>query len=449
MKDRLLCNALIVNEGREFLGCIGISDGKITTVIRGNASDEVKSKYREISDLTGKIILPGVIDSHVHFREPGLTHKADIFTESRAGASGGVTSVFEMPNTKPPTVTNKALEEKQSIASRNSAVNYAFYIGGAADNLEELKSCDYKSVPGIKVFLGTSTGNMAVTNQDTLKEIFSLGRLVAVHCEDEETIRANAAEAKAQFPDGVPIEMHALIRNAEACEKSTRAAISLAEECGTRLHICHISTAREVEILRSLPEELRGRVTGEACVNHLWFDDTAYSHKGSRVKWNPAVKSIADRDALRRGVADGVISVVSTDHSPHLLREKEGDALTAASGGPLIEHSLLSMLELAKEGVFPLTTVAQTMAHNQAELFKIKDRGFIREGCFADLVIVDPKKKTIVAAENLKTKCRWSPFEGTEFSHRIDETIVNGESVWKAGKIKDDLKPGRPLEFMV
>ncbi len=449
MKERLLCNALIVNEGREFIGCIGISDGKIDAVIRGNASEEIKSQYSELSDLTGKIVLPGVIDSHVHFREPGLTHKADIFTESRAAASGGVTSFFDMPNTKPPTVTVKSLKEKQIIASNNSVINYAFYIGGAADNIDELWKCDYKYVPGIKVFLGTSTGNMAVTEQDTLKKIFSLGRLVAVHCEDEETIRSNAFEAKKKYPDGVPIEMHPVIRNAEACEKSTRAAIKLAEECGTRLHICHISTAREVELLHTLSGKIKNNVTGEACVNHLWFEDSAYALKGSRVKWNPAVKSVYDREALRKGVSDGIISVVSTDHSPHQLSEKEGDALTAASGGPLIEHSLLAMLELSCQNVFSLTTIAQAMAHNQAVLFKIKERGFIRKGYFADLVVIDPRKNTVITQESLKTKCGWSPFEGMEFSHKIDETIVNGQSVWKDGKIKDDHIYSRPLEFRV
>lgn len=424
----LLANAIIINENRRFKGYVRIVDGIITEVAEGRYS----GPDTDVTDLDGCWLIPGVIDSHVHFREPGLTDKADIRSESRAAAAGGVTSFFDMPNCRPATVTADAWRDKMARAAKDSAVNYAFYIGATADNIDTLRDADYRHTPGVKLFLGQSTGSMQVTGE-ALDSIFSLPRIISVHSEGQGIIDANAKAIAAEYPDGeVPVERHPDIRNAEACLKCTREAVERAERLGTRLHILHITTADELQFLaadRPLEEK---SVTAEACVAHLWFDADDYRSLGARIKCNPAVKDSRHRLALLQAVADGRIDVVSTDHAPHRLADKEGGALKAASGMPSIQFSLQAMTELSLQGHFPMERVVEVMAHNQARLFGIERRGFIRPGYYADLTVIDPRRPMTVTPDVIVSKCGWSPYEGVTFSTTIAATYVNGRPAGEA-----------------
>ncbi len=442
--SKIYFGGLVVTGSGSFPGYVGVEGERIVTVGEGVPSEEILNHFSEREDLQGKWIMPGVIDDQVHFRDPGLTHKADIETESRAALAGGVTSFMDMPNTNPQTVTVDAWEAKMRRAEEASYANYAFFIGATKDNLEELEKADYSRIPGVKVFLGASTGNMLVDDEEALDQIFSLGRLVAIHSEDEETIRRNAAAACERFGDDVPVTEHPNIRSREACAKSTRRAIERAERLGTRLHVLHLSTADEAAMLQPGDVEEK-KITGEVCVHHLWFTDADYERLGSRIKWNPAVKTAADREALRAAANDGRIDVVATDHAPHLLSEKAGGALKAASGGPFVQFSLPVMLELAREGVFTKEKVVELMCENPARLFGVKDRGFLRPGAYADLVIVDPEKPFTVTKETILSKCGWSPIEGETLSHSVVKTILNGAEAYSEGQFAP--RSARALEF--
>lgn len=446
MNDTIIYNALLINEGEKFKGYV-VTDGPvIARVGRGDASADLIAACREAVDARGSYLLPGVIDDQVHFRDPGLVHKGDIATESIAAVAGGVTSFMDMPNTKPPTVTQKALREKLQHASEVSAANYSFFIGATNDNMRELLECDYKITPGVKLFLGSSTGNMLVDEESTLDRIFSeVPAIIAVHSEDEATIRANRQRYESECGGSVPVEMHPLIRSREACVLSTRRAIERAERCNTRLHVLHVSTADEVAMFSDapLPEK---RITAEVCVHHLWFCDEDYARLGSRIKMNPAVKSRADRDALRQGLRDGRIDIVATDHAPHLPAEKEGDALTAASGAPMVQFSLPVMLELADMGVFTHQLVVDKMCHAPARLYDIMGRGFIREGYMADLVLVKPGEAYTVTDDMVLSRCGWTPLAGTTLHNRVTDTWVNGHRACRDGKV-DDIVRGTELRY--
>ena len=423
----------VINEGKRRKANIYIEEGKIARIV---ATDEKFSPSSDTTliDATGCYIMPGAIDDQVHFREPGLTHKAEIATESRAAVAGGVTSFMEMPNTSPQTTDRVAWQWKMDRAAATSAANYAFFPGGTNDNSDELLKFDPTRIPGVKLFLGSSTGNMLVDDAATLRRLFTeLPFLIAVHCESEKMIRANRERFVAEHGEELGIEYHARIRSAEACYESSRKAVELARECGTRLHLLHLSTAYEVALLDRGELEQK-RITGEACVHHLWFTDADYATLGNRIKWNPAVKTEADRRAIRQAVADGVINIVATDHAPHLPAEKEGSCLKAASGGPMVQHSLLLMLEMASQGLFTPEMVVDRMAHSPARLFHIDRRGFIREGYHADIAIVRPNAPWVVTPETLLSKCGWSPMEGTTLSHQVEYTFVNGCLAYYDGK---------------
>lgn len=422
MNDTIIYNALLINEGEKFKGYV-VTDGPvIARVGRGDASADLIAACREAVDARGSYLLPGVIDDQVHFRDPGLVHKGDIATESIAAVAGGVTSFMDMPNTKPPTVTQKALREKLQHASEVSAANYSFFIGATNDNMRELLECDYKITPGVKLFLGSSTGNMLVDEESTLDRIFSeVPAIIAVHSEDEATIRANRQRYESECGGSVPVAMHPLIRSREACVLSTRRAIERAERCNTRLHVLHVSTADEVAMFSDapLPEK---RITAEVCVHHLWFCDEDYARLGSRIKMNPAVKSRADRDALRQGLRDGRIDIVATDHAPHTPAEKQGDIFTAMSGAPMVQFSLPLMLEL-----YPAAEVARRMAAAPAALYGIEGRGQLSPGYFADLVLVERRAEPhIITDADVASPCGWTPATGLAVNHRVARTIVNG-----------------------
>lgn len=438
----LIKNATVVNENNSTVTDVLLQNGKIEKI-----ETNLMQEGAQIIDATGLHLLPGVIDDQVHFREPGLTHKADLYTESRAAVAGGITSFMEMPNTNPQSVTQSLLQEKYDRAAEVSPANYSFFMGATNNNLEEVLKTDPRHVCGIKVFMGSSTGNMLVDNQDVLKELFSSTKmLIATHCEDEATIRENMAKAKQQYGENVPMTMHPIIRSEEACYRSSSMAAELANKYNTRLHILHISTAKELSIFSNEKPLSEKNLTAEACIHHMWFDDSYYSTKGSLIKWNPAVKTANDRDAIRAAVNNNVIDVVATDHAPHLLSEKENSYFDAPSGGPLVQHSLLAMLDLVKEGVFTLEKVVQKMSHHVAELFRIEERGYIREGYAADLVLVNLNKPQEVIREELLYKCKWSPFEGHTFSSSIEKTFVNGNIVFEDGKVLDQTR-GERLRF--
>jgi dihydroorotase len=440
----LIKSALIINENQSFTGSVLISGDKIEKVFK---SGELLPEVASVIDASGKYLMPGVIDDQVHFREPGLTHKADIHSESRAAVAGGVTSFMDMPNTMPLTITLDVLEEKYRIGAEKSVVNYSFYMGATNENIEEIKKVDPTKVCGVKVFMGSSTGNMLVDNKETLSRIFAeVPMLIATHCEDEATIQKNKAFYKEKYGDDLPVRFHPLIRDAEACYLSSSFAVELARKFNARLHVLHISTAKEMALFSSdLPLKDK-KITAEVCVHHLWFCDEDYEKYGNRIKWNPAIKSKTDRDALIQALIDDKIDVVATDHAPHLLREKEGNCLKAASGGPLIQFSLLVMLEMVKKGILSKELVVRKMCHAPAELYRVKNRGFIREGYFADLVLINPDSPHIVNQEDVLSRCGWSPFEGQEFSHQVEKTFVNGELVYDQGEIKEDYR-GMRLEF--
>lgn len=433
MKSVILKSGTIVNEGQQFVADILIKNGRIEK-IASIISNEINAD--EI-DVSGKLILPGCIDDQVHFREPGLTHKGDIQSESRAAVAGGITSYMEQPNTKPTSTTIEELEKKYHRASEVSIANYSFNMGATNDNLEELKRVSKTSVAGIKIFMGSSTGNMLVDESSTLEGIFQLDHQLITHCEDEATIQANLLAATEKYGENIPMSMHPLIRSEESCYLSSSAAVDLAKKYGSRLHVFHISTAKELALFdNSIPLEQK-KITAEACIHHLWFSDEQYAEKGTYIKWNPAVKKASDRDAIFQAVLDNKIDVIATDHAPHTIEEKENSYLNAPSGGPLVQHALLAMLEKVGEGKISIERVVEKMAHAPAILFRIEERGYIREGYWADLVVVDPAKNYLVSKENILYKCAWSPFEGVNFSNSIDMTFVNGNLVYRNGVVLD------------
>lgn len=442
MTSILIANARIVNENAETTGDLFIKNGRIEAVggdLAGKGGDRVL-------DAGGKVVMPGMIDDQVHFREPGLTHKGNIHTESRAAVAGGITSFMDMPNTKPAAVTRGVLEEKFRIAERSALGNYSFYLGGANDNIDEIRRLDPRAACGVKVFMGASTGNMLVDDPATLEKIFAEApTLVATHCEDTPTIARNEAEYRARCGDDVPMAHHPEIRNAEACWKSSSLAVDLARRHGIRLHILHLTTARELELLSNAPLEEK-QITAEVCVHHLFFSDRDYEAKGSLIKCNPAIKAQGDREALVRAVVDGKIDVFGTDHAPHTRKEKAGGYFEAPSGLPLAQHALPALLEHYHEGAFSLGLIAEKAAHAPASLFQIKDRGFIREGYWADLVIIDVDKAQKVRLEDVLYRCGWSPFEGLEFRSSIDATIVSGHLAYHDGRILEGAN-GMRLEF--
>lgn len=433
----LLRDGLIVNEGEQFYGSILIENDRIAEIFHGDLPENFSLVNIEVVPCEGKLIIPGIIDDQVHFREPGLTHKATMATESRAALAGGVTTFMDMPNVAPQTTTIANLEQKLQIASDTAFANYAFYFGATNTNIDELRALDKNLVCGVKVFMGSSTGNMLVDDEETLRKIFSEANIpVAVHCEDEATIKANLAEYGAKYGDDIPFDCHPKIRSNEACFKSTKKAIDLAQQCGTRLHVLHLSTAEEMDLFSSTAFAEK-RITAEVCVHHIWFTDADYAEKGSLIKCNPAIKSEHDRNALRKALIDGKIDVVATDHAPHTLDEKLRPYTKSASGMPLVQHSLLVMLELYKQGVVSLPLIVQKMCHNPADLFGIKQRGYIRKNYFADLAIVDLQGTTSVTKDTILYKCGWSPLEGTTFSAKVEKTFLNGICVYSDGKISD------------
>lgn len=442
-KSTLIKNAKIVNENNIFLSDVLIENEIITEI-----STEIKTTENvEIIDAEGKFLIPGFIDDQVHFREPGLTHKANIATESRAAVAGGITTFIEMPNTVPQATTQDLLEEKFKIAANDSYANYSFMFGGTNDNLDELLKTDPKKVAGIKLFLGSSTGNMLVDNEAVLEKIFSSTKMIiSVHCEDEATIRKNTQEFVDEYGDDIPVKYHPIIRSEKACYLSSSKAIELAKKTGARLHIFHVSTAKETELFRNdIPLEEK-QITAEVCIHHLWFSDKDYAEKGTHIKWNPAVKTEKDRLGLWEALLDDRIDVLATDHAPHTLEEKNNLYTKAPSGGPLVQHAVTAILEKVKEGVISIEKAVEKMSHNPAKLFQIEKRGFIKEGYFADLVLIDTNKPQTVSKDNILYKCGWSPFEGTTFSSSITHTFVNGNLIYKDGIFNDNIK-GKRITF--
>ena len=437
LKRTLIKNAKIVNEGKVFGGDVLIENDTITQI-----DDSISAKWADVKiiDAEGKHLLPGVIDDQVHFREPGLTHKATIETESKAAIAGGITSFIEMPNTNPQTTTLQNLEEKFVIASRTSFANYSFMFGGTNDNLDDILKVDPTTVAGLKLFLGSSTGNMLVDDPKVLKKIFeSTNMLISVHCEDEATIKKNLEAHIKTYGENIPIEKHPVIRSEEACYISSSAAIELAKTTGARLHVFHLSTAKETTLFTNAVPLKDKKITAEVCIHHLWFTDEDYSQKGTFIKWNPAVKSKKDRAQLWKALLDDRIDVIATDHAPHTIAEKKNAYLNAPSGGPLVQHALPAMLEMYHKNKISIEKIVEKMCHNPAILFQIERRGYIKEGYFADMVLVDLNNPWTVKKENILYKCGWSPFEGATFKSRITHTILNGELVFenfKFGKIK-------------
>ena len=442
MNSYLIKNATIVNEGSSFVGDVLIENGVIKKV-----DSSITTSSMTVIDASGKYLIPGLIDDQVHFREPGLTHKATIGSESRAAVAGGITTFIEMPNTVPQATNQQLLQDKFNIAEKTSYANYSFMFGGTNDNLEELLKTDPKTVAGIKLFLGSSTGNMLVDNLEVLEKIFSSTKLIiSVHCEDEETIKKNTADHKALYGEHIPIELHPVIRSEEACYLSSSRAIALAKKTGARLHVFHLSTAKETALFRNdIPLEEK-QITSEVCVHHLWFSDQDYKEKGTHIKWNPAVKTAADREGLWTALLDDRLDIIATDHAPHTLEEKSNSYLKAPSGGPLVQHALLALLEKVSEKVISIEKVVEKACHNPAIIFQIENRGFIKEGYYADLVLIDPKAPQTVCKENILYKCGWSPFEGTTFSSSVTHTFVNGVLMYHEGTFNDDVK-GKRITF--
>lgn len=444
MKRTYIKNAQIVNEGKTFTGSIVIEDDIITEVL--NAEESPTVPCEEIIDAKGCYLLPGVIDDHVHFRDPGLTHKADMQTESRAAAAGGVTSYMDMPNTTPQTTTLEALENKFKDAATKSVVNYSFYFGATNKNANVLALLDKKHICGVKLFMGSSTGNMLVDQMETLKDIFAnAGMLIATHCEDQHIISANTAAYKEKYGDDPDVKYHPEIRNEEACYQSSSLAVQLAKETGARLHIMHISTAKELTLLEDKPITEKN-ITAEACVSHLFFCDEDYEKFGARIKCNPAIKSRSDRDALRQALTSNLIDVIGTDHAPHLLSEKQGGALKAVSGMPTLQFSLIAVMELVHQGLLSMEQLVQKMCHAPAVLYQIAKRGFIRPGYKADLVLVNPSKEWTVTKDCILSKCGWSPMEGETFHSKVEKTFVNGHLVYNNNQVDINYR-GQALTF--
>lgn len=443
MNTTLLLNTNIVNEGEIRSGDVLIKGERIEKI--GN--DLSSTAADTVIDAKGNCLFPGAIDDQVHFREPGLTHKATIYSESRAAVAGGVTSFMEMPNTIPPVFTHALLEDKYEIARRTSLANYSFYMGASNENIDEALKTDLARVCGLKIFMGSSTGNLLVDDSKTLEAFFSrFPGLIATHCEDETTIRNNTEAFRKEYGEDVPVKCHPLIRSSEACYKSSSRAVSLARKYDTRLHILHISTARETELFSNTIPLEKKKITAEACIHHLWFSDADYERLGPLIKWNPAIKTAADRESVFNAVLDDRIDVVATDHAPHTLEEKQNTYFKSPSGGPLVQHSMVAMLEFYHQGRISLEQIARKMSHNPAILFNVKDRGFIREGYFADLALVDLKKPWQVARNNIVAKCGWSPFEGNTFRSTVTHTFVSGHLAYTLGDF-NDTKKGKRLTF--
>ncbi|MDG1238467.1 MAG: dihydroorotase [Flavobacteriales bacterium] len=435
MKNKLIIrNAKITNENKEFIGDIVIEDSFISEI----SNQSISGTFDEELDASNLLLIPGMIDDQVHFREPGLTEKANIFTESRAAVAGGITSFMEMPNTVPNTVTQQLLEEKYQIAKQNSVANYSFFMGANNDNLKEVLKTDGEHVCGIKVFMGSSTGNMLVDNKETLSQIFKNSPLlIATHCEDEQTVRKNLAIFKEKYGSNIPFEMHPAIRSEEACYLSSSMAVDLASKYESRLHVLHISTAKELELFKSELELKEKKITAECCIHHLWFNDQDYQKNGSKIKWNPAVKTEYDRKSLINAINSDVIDIIATDHAPHTRNEKMNGYLSAPSGGPLVQHALLALLELEKTNQISLKQLVKKTSHDVADCFKIEKRGYLRPGYYADFVLIDQNKNTTVNKENILYKCGWSPFEGYNFSSSINSTYVNGKRVYHEGVLNE------------
>ena len=443
MDKILIKNAILVNEGKvkkQDLLIVGEQISRIADTIPEQDANRV-------IEASGKYLLPGAIDDQVHFREPGLTHKADIASESRAAVAGGITSFIEMPNTNPQTTTVAKLEEKFAMAAGRSHANYSFMFGGTNDNLEEILKLQKDQAAALKLFLGSSTGNMLVDDEEVLRQIFSHVKMrIAVHCEDETTIKDNLAAYKAKYGDDIPIGFHPVIRSEEACYLSSSKAIRLAKETGARLHVFHLSTASEMELFENETPLKDKQITAEACIHHLWFTDKDYEQKGTHIKWNPAVKQEKDRTALWEALLDDRIDVIATDHAPHTLEEKAQVYTKAPSGGPLVQHALLAMLECYQNNMITLEKIVDKMCHNPAILFDVSKRGYLREGYYADLVMVDLNASTEVSKENILYKCGWSPFEGTTFGSKVTHTFVNGKLVYEMGNVATE-RYGKRLEF--
>ena len=442
MNSTLIRNALLINEGKIFLADVFIQNGLIAQI---GQSLEVQAD--DIIDAGQKYLMPGIIDDQVHFRDPGLTHKADIYTESKAAVAGGITSFMEMPNTQPQTLTQDLLELKFKKANEVSLANYSFFMGASNDNLEEVLKTDPKNVGAIKIFMGSSTGNMLVDDKSVLENIFEKSKmLIAVHCEDEAIIRQNTAHYKSIYGEDVPIEIHPKIRSEEACYKSSSMAIELAKKHDTRLHVFHLSTAKEMELFRNdIPLEEK-RITAEVCIHHLWFDDSQYADKGTHIKWNPAVKSKADKEAVFQALLDDRIDIIATDHAPHTLEEKNNTYFNAPSGGPLVQHALVAMLEFYHDRKISLEKIVEKMCHSPAICFQVENRGFLRKGYAADLVLFELNNPWTVKRDNILYKCGWSPFEGNTFKSRVSHTWVNGHLVYQNGKF-DESQKGQRLTF--
>jgi dihydroorotase len=443
MKSTLIVNAKIVNEGKVTEGDLLIKGERIEKI--GNVQQ--LTEQHTVIDAKGSYLLPGAIDDQVHFREPGLTHKANIFTESRAAVAGGVTTYMEMPNTSPPAFTQALLDDKYKIATHASLANYSFYIGASNENIEEVLKTDLSQVCGLKIFMGSSTGNLLVDNPKTLEAFFSKFQgLIATHCEDEQSIRRNSEAARQKFGEDVPVSYHPIIRDEEVCYLSSSMAVALAKKFGTQLHVLHISSAKELSLFdNTIPLEKK-KITAEACIHHLWFNDKDYATKGSLIKWNPAVKSEKDQQAILQAVINNTIDVIATDHAPHLLDEKQNPYFKAPSGGPLVQHSVVAMLEMVKQGKITIEKVVEKISHHVAILYRIKERGFIREGYFADLVLVNPNMAWTVEKNNILAKCGWSPFEGQTFSHKVTHTFVSGYLAYANGMLQNE-QMGQRLRF--
>ena len=438
----LIKNAKLVNEGQVYQADVLIENQIIKQI-----SNEITIEADYTIDAKGLHLLPGVIDDQVHFREPGLTHKANIYTESKAAVAGGITSFMEMPNTNPQALTQELLEDKYVIASETSIANYSFFMGASNDNLEEVLKTDPKKVGAIKIFMGSSTGNMLVDNRTVLEEIFKKSpMLIAVHCEDEQTIQENTIRAKKEFGEEVPISEHPNIRSAEACFKSSSMAVELAKKHNTRLHVFHLSTEKEISLFDNTLPLAQKRITAEVCIHHLWFDESKYAEKGTLIKWNPAVKKASDKNAFFQALLDDKLDVIATDHAPHTLEEKSNTYFNAPSGGPLVQHALPAMLAFVKQEKISIEKVVEKMCHNPAICFKVENRGFIREGYFADLVLVNLDKPWEVNKNNILYKCGWSPFEGETFNAQITHTFVNGHIAYEYGSF-DETSRGMRLTF--
>ena len=438
----LIKNASIVNQGKIFISDLLIEDERIKQI-----SERIDENSDIEIDATGKYLFPGIIDDQVHFREPGLTHKANIYTESKAAIAGGITSYMEMPNTNPQTLTQELLEQKFKIAEEDSLANFTFFMGVSNNNLEEVLKTDPKTVGAIKIFMGSSTGDMLVDDRKVLEEIFSkTPMLIAVHCEDENIIQENIAKAKEIFGEEVPISEHPNIRSEEACFKSSSFAVELAKKHNSRLHVFHLSTEKEIKLFDNTIPLSEKRITAEVCIHHLWFDESDYQEKGTLIKWNPAVKKKSDQKALFQALLDDKLDVIASDHAPHTLEEKKNPYFKSPSGGPLVQHTLLAMLEFYKNGKITLEKMVEKMCHNPAICFQIEDRGFVKEGFFADLVLVDLEKSWEVTKENILYKCGWSPFEGQNFHSTITHTFVNGHIAYEYGSFDESTK-GQRLKF--